>query len=218
MSDEEWLDLASSPLPGDSVAEWIRENQTSTASHRPTKPSVPSQVIPRTVITRGRGHLMPITEATVGSSDPSTAKRNTEPRKKTENRATEPKSPRNKSTRSPRRTEIIYEPDEEDTSPTTLRSSRETPSRKRINHHHSKPSERRDHATTKRLKLVNRTTQTRATAPTRIENCYNPDCCWHCGETGHGRNECRNPGTKFCSKCGRIGLLSSACCNRRTAQ
>lgn len=35
--------------------------------------------------------------------------------------------------------------------------------------------------------------------------------CWRCGEFGHLRTQCRNPGLLFCSRCQRQGRLSRDC-------
>lgn len=35
--------------------------------------------------------------------------------------------------------------------------------------------------------------------------------CWRCGETGHTRFRCQRPHRLFCSRCGRVGILSKEC-------
>lgn len=37
------------------------------------------------------------------------------------------------------------------------------------------------------------------------------ECCWRCRQRGHSRFECRNKGKKFCSWCGKEGVLTSHC-------
>ena len=41
-----------------------------------------------------------------------------------------------------------------------------------------------------------------------------PHSCWRCGNEGHHREDCRGERTKFCSRCGRVGVLSRVCCVR----
>jgi len=37
------------------------------------------------------------------------------------------------------------------------------------------------------------------------------DCCWNCGQRGHRRAECKRPFQKFCSTCGKTGILTRDC-------
>lgn len=37
------------------------------------------------------------------------------------------------------------------------------------------------------------------------------DCCWHCGQRGHTRRQCRKPGRLFCSFCGKENVKSTEC-------
>lgn len=36
-------------------------------------------------------------------------------------------------------------------------------------------------------------------------------CCWNCGQRGHRRQNCRRPQKKFCSRCGKEGILTRDC-------
>lgn len=38
-----------------------------------------------------------------------------------------------------------------------------------------------------------------------------PDQCWRCGGYGHRRGVCTGSGIIFCSRCGRVGILSRCC-------
>lgn len=41
--------------------------------------------------------------------------------------------------------------------------------------------------------------------------------CWRCGAPGHTRGTCKGPRVLFCSKCGKLGILSRRCpCQIRT--
>lgn len=37
------------------------------------------------------------------------------------------------------------------------------------------------------------------------------ECCWRCKQRGHTRTNCRRPAVKFCSQCGKDGVLTSEC-------
>jgi len=37
------------------------------------------------------------------------------------------------------------------------------------------------------------------------------ECCWRCKQRGHTRAQCRRPAKRFCSQCGKDGVLTSEC-------
>lgn len=37
------------------------------------------------------------------------------------------------------------------------------------------------------------------------------ECCWRCKQRGHIRQDCKRPAKKFCSQCGKDGVLSRDC-------
>lgn len=37
------------------------------------------------------------------------------------------------------------------------------------------------------------------------------ECCWHCGQRGHRRTNCKNPRKRFCSYCGSEGVTFLNC-------
>jgi len=37
------------------------------------------------------------------------------------------------------------------------------------------------------------------------------ECCWNCGQRGHRKPDCRKPFKKFCSVCGKAGVLTREC-------
>ncbi|XP_077280405.1 uncharacterized protein LOC143907461 [Temnothorax americanus] len=37
------------------------------------------------------------------------------------------------------------------------------------------------------------------------------ECCWRCKQRGHTRFDCRRPAQKFCSRCGKDGVLTKDC-------
>lgn len=37
------------------------------------------------------------------------------------------------------------------------------------------------------------------------------ECCWNCGQRGHQKTECKRPFRKFCSLCGKTGVLTRDC-------
>lgn len=37
------------------------------------------------------------------------------------------------------------------------------------------------------------------------------ECCWNCGQRGHRKPDCRRPFVKFCSVCGKTGVLTRDC-------
>jgi len=37
------------------------------------------------------------------------------------------------------------------------------------------------------------------------------DCCWNCGQRGHRKTQCKKPFRKFCSACGKTGVLTRDC-------
>jgi hypothetical protein len=49
-------------------------------------------------------------------------------------------------------------------------------------------------------------------APTVAASTYSrEDCCWRCKQRGHTRLQCRRPPRKFCSTCGKDGVLTRDC-------
>lgn len=43
------------------------------------------------------------------------------------------------------------------------------------------------------------------------------DLCWRCGKQGHRRDRCINRKLLFCSRCGKVGMMSRTCkCNGST--
>lgn len=45
-----------------------------------------------------------------------------------------------------------------------------------------------------------------------VASVYNRnDCCWRCKQRGHTRFQCKRPAKKFCSQCGRDGVLTNEC-------
>ena len=45
-----------------------------------------------------------------------------------------------------------------------------------------------------------------------VASMYNrTECCWRCKQRGHTRFDCRRPAKKFCSQCGRDGVLTKEC-------
>jgi len=50
------------------------------------------------------------------------------------------------------------------------------------------------------------------TAVPSVASVYNKkDCCWRCKQRGHTRAQCRKQAKKFCSQCGRDGVLTKDC-------
>lgn len=50
------------------------------------------------------------------------------------------------------------------------------------------------------------------TKPAVAAAAYNRDeCCWRCKQRGHTRLDCRRPPKKFCSRCGKDGILTREC-------
>ncbi|KAM0732973.1 hypothetical protein ACS0PU_001134 [Formica fusca] len=37
------------------------------------------------------------------------------------------------------------------------------------------------------------------------------ECCWRCKQRGHTRADCKRPPRKFCSQCGKDGVLTRQC-------
>lgn len=37
------------------------------------------------------------------------------------------------------------------------------------------------------------------------------ECCWKCKQCGHTRFQCKRPAKKFCSQCGKDGVLTKEC-------
>lgn len=54
--------------------------------------------------------------------------------------------------------------------------------------------------------------QEKDTATPIVAAVYNKkDCCWRCKQRGHTRAQCRRQAKKFCSQCGRNGVLTKDC-------
>lgn len=55
-------------------------------------------------------------------------------------------------------------------------------------------------------------TETRTPDPSTAATSYDREaCCWRCKQRGHTRQPCQRPSRKFCSRCGRDGLLTREC-------
>lgn len=51
-----------------------------------------------------------------------------------------------------------------------------------------------------------------AKTPAAAAAVYNSrECCWRCKQRGHTRFDCRRPAKKFCSQCGKDGVLTKEC-------
>lgn len=49
-------------------------------------------------------------------------------------------------------------------------------------------------------------------ATSAVITAYNrKECCWRCKQRGHTRAQCQRPAKKFCSQCGRDGVLTKEC-------
>ncbi|KMQ90702.1 cellular nucleic acid binding protein [Lasius niger] len=47
---------------------------------------------------------------------------------------------------------------------------------------------------------------------TTVAAAYNKqECCWRCKQRGHTRFDCKRPAKKFCSQCGKDGILTRQC-------
>ncbi|XP_071570406.1 uncharacterized protein [Temnothorax nylanderi] len=56
------------------------------------------------------------------------------------------------------------------------------------------------------------TAKTAAADPPVTAAVYNRgECCWRCKQRGHTRFDCRRPAWKFCSRCGKDGVLTKDC-------
>ena len=56
------------------------------------------------------------------------------------------------------------------------------------------------------------TAKTAAADPPVTAAVYNKsECCWRCKQRGHTRFDCRRPARKFCSQCGKDGVLTKDC-------
>jgi len=69
----------------------------------------------------------------------------------------------------------------------------------------------REYEDIEREKQAARKQEKTTTAPT-VAAAYNKtECCWRCKQQGHTRMQCRRPAKKFCSQCGKDGVLTSKC-------
>ena len=51
-----------------------------------------------------------------------------------------------------------------------------------------------------------------ASAKPVVATAYNREqCCWRCKQRGHTRQHCQRPPKKFCSRCGKDGVLTRDC-------
>ena len=51
-----------------------------------------------------------------------------------------------------------------------------------------------------------------AQGTTATTTAYSRDkCCWRCKQRGHTRLDCKRPPKKFCSRCGKDGVLTRDC-------
>lgn len=51
-----------------------------------------------------------------------------------------------------------------------------------------------------------------ATKPAVAAATYNrEECCWRCKQRGHTRMDCKRPPKRFCSRCGKDGVLTRDC-------
>ena len=58
---------------------------------------------------------------------------------------------------------------------------------------------------------VRKAARTDNTPPT-VATAYNKqECCWRCKQRGHTRFDCKRPAKKFCSQCGKDGVLTRQC-------
>jgi len=74
------------------------------------------------------------------------------------------------------------------------------------------------HARVAKIEEVNRRRQenqpgtTPAAKSTVATVTYNrEECCWRCKQRGHTRLDCKRPPKKFCSRCGKDGVLTREC-------
>lgn len=65
----------------------------------------------------------------------------------------------------------------------------------------------------KEMAIADKTTvNTAATVHAAVIAPYNRrECCWRCKQRGHNRTQCRNAPKKFCSVCGKDGVLTRDC-------
>jgi len=71
--------------------------------------------------------------------------------------------------------------------------------------YNSRITREKNHSTTASSKGTK--ADTAMISPTYRKN----DCCWNCGQRGHHRTECKRPFQKFCSTCGKTGVLTRDC-------
>lgn len=72
------------------------------------------------------------------------------------------------------------------------------------------------HARKKLTRETNVTERRNSTLPrsntAAVASAYNKyECCWRCKQRGHSRQDCRRPALKFCSQCGKDGVLTREC-------
>lgn len=223
LDSESYMDWAASPLHDDPVREWELLEPTSTT----TMASTSHSTVPPTQCTRSPPK---ITNKVAMKTPPqpraprgrTRARRgghvvNTENRSTTVSRDNDP--PQTPESPPPEKSSIrVHRPS------ATAKPPPKRPSTKRLRtsldeDNIQSPTDKIIYPTkyrNQRPSLQTRATQT--VGPKYINNSYNPVCCWHCGEVGHSRNSCPNPGILFCSQCGRIGRYSDECCTRRHHQ
>lgn len=62
------------------------------------------------------------------------------------------------------------------------------------------------------IENLRRQEERKTLGPTVAATAYSrDDCCWRCKQRGHTRQDCRRPPRKFCSRCGKDGVLTRDC-------
>jgi len=67
---------------------------------------------------------------------------------------------------------------------------------------------------TSAAKIESQTSENAMIRPTYRRN----ECCWNCGQRGNRKTNCKRPFKKFCSVCGKIGVLTRECHPPRNEQ